>query len=68
GYPSTLTSNLEDGAKMTFAMTLDLIMYVHFVTALKNLHLHQEVLLKIIFVDVIQLMGKIVLGEESMSS
>jgi hypothetical protein len=36
--------------------------YVHFVTAPKNLRLHQEVLSKIIFVDVIQLMGKIVLG------
>jgi hypothetical protein len=40
-------------------------MCVHFVTALKNLHLHQEALLKIIFADVIQMMGKIVLGVEN---
>jgi hypothetical protein len=38
--------------------------YVHFVTGLKNLPLHQEVLLKIIFADVIQLMAKIALGVE----
>jgi hypothetical protein len=31
---------------------------------LKNLPLHQEVLLKIIFADVIQLMAKIALGVE----
>ncbi len=40
------------------------IVYVHFVTGLKNLPLHQEVLLKIIFADVIQLMVKIALGVE----
>jgi hypothetical protein len=41
-----------------------LIVYVHFVMGLKNLPLHQEVLLKIIFADVIQLMAKIALGVE----